>query len=252
VNKTINIKVLGLALFAVFAFSAATAASAFAVSEWLWQGAAIPNGVELATNTEGELVFGVLSASGALVNEIDCSALFEGTVSKGPVDLVLDVYDLAESLIEELEPSPGVIGKSLSCVTLVDNGACKLSSEEPSETLLWVDELRLPAPGVEELTWESLIELDGTTFLDHFHHVAFELRCVLLNSLTLLALCEGLTSGTLTNEAPGVLLTFGVTQGSEALTCTNTVEGAEQEKTSVDLSGDLTIKHVESGTLAVS
>lgn len=246
-SKMTHIKVLGLALFAVFAFSAFTAASAFAVSEWLWEGNPIGVGVELATHTVGTLVLDVLDATGTvLINEIDCSGLFEGTVGRGPVDLVLDLFDLLGNLIEEL---PGT--SSLTCETLFDEGgpegkACAVGAE----SLLWVEELSLSLG----LTWESLIELVGTTFLDHFHHVAFELKCLLLAGVTLESLCEGLTSGTLTNVAPNVLLQFGPEVGveSESLHCINTVGGAEQPLTFVDLSGDLIIEHTTGGTLAVS
>jgi len=259
VGKMTNIKILGLALFAVFAFSAVAAASAFAADEWLFNGSPIGAGVELATNTEGSLVIDVLDETKTiLLNEIDCSGLFEGTVGSAGVDLVLDLFELVTgSLIEELEPSPGVEGKSLSCETLVDNGgaegkACKLSTEVGSETLLWVDELSLAAG----LTWESLIELDGATFLDHFVNVAFELRCVLLAGVTLNSLCSGLTSGTLTNSAPNVLLEFGAAAGTEELDCTNTVGGEAQPLTFADLStpagAPLAIKHATGGTLAVS
>lgn len=240
-GKMTNIKILGLALFAVFAFSAVAAASAFAADEWLFNGSPIGAGVELATNTEGTLTLNVLTGNGAvLINEIDCSGLFEGTVGAAGVDLVFDLFSLTGTLIQELP------GTSLTCETLFDEGAC--SNAAGAESLLWVDELSL-ALG---LTWESLIELDGTTFLDHFHHVAFELKCLLLNGLTLESLCEGVTSGTLTNVAPNVLLEFGAAAGTESLNCINTVGGVEQELTLVDLEGDLIIKHATGGTLAVS
>jgi hypothetical protein len=244
VRKNTYIKVLGLALCAVFALSAYAAASAFAESEWLWQGSPIPAGQELPTDTEGTLTLSVLNAAGALVNEIDCSSLFEGTVLAGGIDLVIDIYSLppAQVLIEELP------GTSLSCETLVDNGACRLTTEAGSETLLWVEELSL-ALG---LTWESLIELDaGVTFLDRFHHVAFELLCILLSGATLESLCEGTTSGALANVVGGVLIELGAAAGSEALTCFNKVGEVEVEKTTTDLTGDLVIKP-SAGTLTVS
>jgi hypothetical protein len=238
VSKITNIKVLGLALFAVFAFSMVAAATAFAENEWLWELLPIPVGVELATNTESALTLKVLSGGGVLVNTIDCSGLFEGTVTAAGVGLVLDLFDLAGNLIQELS------GTSLTCETLIDEAGCTVGGE----ALLWVDELSLTLG----LTWESLIELSGTTFLDHFHNVAFELKCLLLNGFTLESLCSGLTSGTLTNVAPNVLLEFGVAQGTESLICINTVGGVEQELTFADLEGDLIIKHAGGGTLAVS
>jgi hypothetical protein len=246
VSKNTHIKMLGLALCAVFVLGAYAATSAFAVDEWLFNGNTFAG--ELPTDTEGELTLDVLNAAGVLINEIDCSSLFEGTVlgGVGGIDLVVDIYSLppAQVLIEELP------GTSLSCQTLFDNEACRLSTEAGSETLLWVDELSL-ALG---LTWESLIELDsgGTIFLDRFHHVAFELLCVLLNGAILESLCEGTTSGVLTNVVGGVLIEVGEAAGSESLICTNKVGEVEVEKTTTDFVGDLIIKHAGGGTLTVS
>lgn len=245
-SKNTHIKMLGLALCVMFALSAYAAASAFAIDEWLFNGNTFAG--ELPTDTEGELALDILNAAGVLVNEILCSSLFEGTVvgGVGGVDFVLDIYSLppAQVMIEELP------GTSLSCKTVFDNEACRLSTEAGSETLLWVEELSL-ALG---LTWESLIELDngGATFLDDFHHVAFELLCILLNGADLESLCEGLTSGVLENVTGGVLIELGEAAGSEALTCTNKVGEVEVEKTTTDLIGDLIIKHASGGTLTVS
>lgn len=243
-RKITHIKVLGLTLFAVLAFSAVAAATAFAEDEWLVEGLTFTG--ELATNTEGTLTLAILTLTGVRLNQINCSGLLEGTVTGlGPVGLVLDLFSLTNALIEELS------GTSLACETLVDEGGCRLSSETGSEMLLWVDELRL---GTEPLTWESLIELmtTGPVFLLHLHHVAFELLCLTLAGADLESLCEGLTSGALTNVAPNVLLEFG--EGnieSEALTCLNTVGEVEAQQTLADLSGDLLISHA-GGTLAVS
>lgn len=247
-SKITHIKFLGLALFALFAFSAVAAASAFAADEWLWKGSPIPAGQELATDTEATLTLDILNAAGVLINEIDCSALFEGAVLPGGVDLVLDVYSLppAQVLIEELP------GTSLTCENLVDVEGCRLSTEAGSETLLWVDELSLTMA----LTWESLIELMATAplFLDDFHNVAFELLCILLGSpvTDLESLCSGLTSGALENEGEGVLLELSATAGSEALNCINTIGGMEVAKTSADIVGDVLILSENGGALAVS
>jgi len=244
VSKITHIKVLGLALFAVFAFSMVAAASAFAESEWLWQGLAIPAGQELLTDTEGLLTLLVLSLTGVVINTIDCSALFEGDVLPGGVDLVLDAWTLppAQSLIEELEHLPPVIGKSLDCVTESGVTGLCLAGEE---TLLWVDELNLELG----LVWETLIELDGAVFLDHFHNVAFELLCITAAG-DLEALCSGLTSALLANVAEvGVLVEFSEAAGieSEELLC---VDGTEEFHVAID--GNLVILHEGGGLLSVS
>jgi hypothetical protein len=236
VSKITHIKVLGLALFAVFALSMVASATAFA-DEWLFNGLVFAG--ELETNTEGTLELLIL-ASETLVNTIDCSALFVGDVTGGVggINLVLDVNTLPpNSVIEELS------GTSLTCETLQGvTGLCEVGAGK--EALLWVDELSLTLG----LTWETLIELDGTVFLDHFHHVAFELSCATAAG-KLEALCEGLTSGSLENVAAGVLILFSEAAGveSERLLC---LDGTEEFEVAID--ADLIIKHVNGVGLSVS
>lgn len=231
---------LGLALFAMFAFGAMAAASAFAADEWLFNGSPIT--VELPTNTEGTLTLDVLNLEGVLVNAINCSGLFEGTVGPGAIDLVLDLFSLTGALIGELG------GTSLDCETVSNptGMACPVGGE----TLLWVDELSLTLG----LTWETLVELMATApeFLLRFHHVAFELLCFLGGVTNLEALCEGVTSGKLENVAAGVLLEFNPAApiASEELACTNNLEPSVS--ITAGLEGDVVIKHTGPGTLAVS
>lgn len=237
-SKITHIKVLGLALFAVFAFSVVAAASAFA-DEWLFNGLTFTG--ELETNTEGTLELLIL-ASSTLVNTIDCSALFVGDVIGGAAgeNLVLDINTLPpNSVIEELP------GTSLTCETLQGvTGLCEVGAGK--ESLLWADELRLTMGS--ELTWETLIELDGAVFLDHFHHVAFELSCITAAG-KLEALCEGLTSGLLENVTEGVLILFSEAAEveSERLLC---LDGTEEFEVAIDT--NLTILHAVNGTLSVS
>jgi hypothetical protein len=235
VSKITHIKVLGLALFAVFAFSMVAAAMASA-HEWLFNGLTFAG--ELETNTEGTLELLILTST-TLLNTIDCSALFLGDVTGGAggINLVLDVNTLPpNSVIEELP------GTSLTCETLQGvAGLCEVGAGK--ESLLWVDELRLTVGS--ELTWETLIELDGAVFLDHFHHVAFELSCITAAG-KLEALCEGLTSGLLENVATGVLIEFSEAAGvgSEQLTC---LDGTEEFTVAID--ANLIIKHATSDLL---
>jgi len=240
-----NIKVLGLALFAMFAFSAVAASAAFAESEWLWKSRVIPAGEELPTDTETveTLTLDVLDpATKLILNEILCSGLFEGTVLPGGVDLITDAWTLppSQQLIGELG------GNSVTCEVTFDGGG---TSCEVGSASVWVDELTLTSPA---LTWETLIELDGTTFLDHFHNVAFELLCKLLEPVgtELEALCSGLTSAVLENEGEAVLISFN--EESEELQCVNSVGGTEVEKTPTAILGKFDILSVNAGSLAVS
>jgi hypothetical protein len=229
VSKITHIKVLGLALFAVFAFSVVAAMSASA-QQWLFNGAAIL--AELPTNTEGTLTLLVFSGT-TLVNEIDCSGLFEGDAGPGALTLVLDLFSLTGTLIGELS------GTSLDCETLFNVGpGCPVGGE----TLLWVEELSLSLG----LTWEALVELmtAAPEFLLHFEHVAFELLCF-IGGVNTENLCQGLTSGALTNVTGGVLLEFSTEPpiASEKLICSEGEAG---------LDGNLVIKHTGAGTLTVS
>jgi hypothetical protein len=232
-----KIHILGLALCAVFAFSAIAAASAFAADEWLAGGAAITT--ELETSTEGTLNLHVLSGE-TEVNEINCSALLTGDVGPKEINLVLDLFNLSSVLIEELP------GTALACETLTNpiGAGCTIGGE----TLLWADELRL---GAEPLTWESLLELMAAEplFLVHLHHVAFELLCFNLMGTNLEFLCEGLTSAAVDNLAAGVEFLFNTAApiSSELLTCTGTVEGL-----TVGLLGNIPSKLTNGAVLSAS
>ena len=97
-----KIQIVWLALFAVFAFSAVAASSAFAEdTQWLWEGAKIA--AELAVDTEGELL---LEDSGASVKiDILCNGLFGGVVGGllGVADPLLDEVNDIEDLHMNLD-----------------------------------------------------------------------------------------------------------------------------------------------------
>jgi len=243
VSKITHIKVLGLALFAVFAFSMVAAASAFAQDEWLFKGEAFVG--ELETNTEGELTLIALRA-GVVLNEIVCSGLFTGDViGGGPVNLVLDLFSLTGTEIAELG------GTSLDCLTTF-SALSLVDCEVGLETLLWIEELRLePA---SPLTWESLLELMMTEpfFLVKFHHVAFELLC--FNSLGINAeiLCEGVTSAKAENVAGGVLLEFDPNPAGTILSEEIACPMAPEMGIGVDFLGDVLSVDSTGGILSVS
>jgi hypothetical protein len=246
-KKMKRIHVVGLALCAVFAYGALAATSAFA-AEWLVGGLAFAG--ELATNTEGTLTLLVLSGA-TDINTVACSGLFEGDVGNAAgkeINLVLDLFSLGTTqvLVEELTVL-GVEGKSLACEALENpvGAACEVGLE----TVLWVEELQLPVNGNTELTWESLLELmvaGAEEFLDHFHHVAFELLCLTSTGLATEVLCEGLTSAVVTNLAGGVDITFN--SASESLGC---FEGTT-EVFQTDLEGELSSVLTGGGVLSAS
>lgn len=82
-----RIRIIGLALVAVFAISAVVAASASAL-EWLLNGKPILTAK--AVSSSGSLVLEDLAATGGAV-EIECTGSDEGTVGPGAQDLVTTI-----------------------------------------------------------------------------------------------------------------------------------------------------------------
>jgi hypothetical protein len=110
-------------MFAVFAFSAVAAASAFAEGKWLLNGAAAP------ANTPVDSTGTLLLEDMTFKTDVTCSGLFGGTVATGGVaqaDEITTVVDLE--------------GKTpLSC-TLTEKGACT----EANGSLILVTPVNLP------------------------------------------------------------------------------------------------------------
>ena len=92
----------------------------------------------------------------------------------------------------------------------------------------------------ENLPWESLISLSGTTFLDTFTGTggepAYEVECEALVGVTASKLCEGPVVATLTNDTAtmpaSVLGVFEKVTLAKRVACTST--GRE----SVEISGE--------------
>jgi len=235
---------VGLALFAVLAFSAIAATSAFA-GEWLWEGNPITS--ELAVDAEGELLLTVLESGNVLV-EILCSGLFEGTVA-GATALITDLWSLG-SPQEEIGSLGDLNEKALGC--LVEGSAGGLTDCTLNELAsLTLDNLNLELLAAWELTIELMTAGTEEFLIDFPSYAGYDVEC--LTPLgTLSVLCEGLTSGRLTNNvlAKDVEVLFGTGPGSESVPCV----GAP------NLTGDISnegltlglITHTGGGTLAVS
>jgi hypothetical protein len=89
-----KIHIIGLALVAMFAFSAIAASAAFASPEWLIDGN--PVAAKTAVLSEGELL--LCDDKGGVFGEkvcIHCSGKDKGTVGPGKADEVTEVTDLA-------------------------------------------------------------------------------------------------------------------------------------------------------------
>src|SRR6478609_8256367 len=169
-----KIQVLGLALFAVFAVSAAVASAAFA-GEWLEDNNPIPAGEELPVDTEGTLTLvNLTGAGGAVLVELECSGLFEGTVLAGGLGLILDLYSLGGETIGSLGDANTLALACLVISTQAGLGDCLISDLVEVWPLNLTLELGAPK-------WETKIELmaAGTEefLLDLPAYSGYEVRC---------------------------------------------------------------------------
>lgn len=143
-NKSFRLVLVALA--AVFAFGALTAASAsaltFLLALWLWNGTAVSE--NLNVESEGELL--LEDTKGGLFGEavaVLCSGTLDGWVGPESLDAISDVLDLTKVLISETE----LVEPGLACVS--ETGPC-------IEPLVWA--INLP--------WDTEVELveDAGTF----------------------------------------------------------------------------------------
>jgi hypothetical protein len=174
-------QILGLALVAVFAFSAIAAASAFAESEWLVGGAPIAAGKTVKVLSEGELK--LCDHKGGLFLEeacVKCSGLNQGIVGPNKTDEVQEVTNLAG--------------------TSKDITDCTNALNCPTPILVEAD----------NLPWPTEVYLNGTEFRDLVgaagvgKQPGYLVKCFGIEDL-----CEGHTSVRLENSgANDVLSTF--------------------------------------------
>jgi len=181
------------------------ASSAFAVAQWLEDGAVIGAGEVLPVDIEGELtltnvLFGVSTP-------IDCSGLFEGTVDSGGEGTIIDAFDLTGAVAGSLDAAD-TNKTPISCEVL--GGGC--TSGALAE--VWVGKLNLELGAV----WKTQLVLEGAKFIRELGAEAgYEVTCKgPLGTIT--SECAGLvTKAELTNETGGVL---SKQLGTETIPCT--------------------------------
>jgi hypothetical protein len=225
-----KIQMLGIALVALFAFSAISASLASAettlLAEWLANGAPITTELSVVTTGLINLSTLVLGLNGV---EVDCEGSFDGFVGPNGTDLITEVLNaLGEAIGQNL------VGLSLSCEVKSEinnecDGVGKLAE-------LWVD----------NLPWNTNLELmESGAFLDHIFvagatenslEPGYHVFCPVKNKENL---CTGLTSSTITNGATSVLGVFDAT--SEKATCTTGTGDLIGEGLTVLLEGTLTV-----------
>jgi hypothetical protein len=138
-------KVIILALFAVFAFSAVAASNALAAHQWLKGGAPITKVGGEPSTTEGKIL---LHHIGGLAGEltIECNGKFDGTVGPGVADEITKALTLAGVEVTKTKP--------LSCTVVASK-----SSVCTTGTLVNVVPVDLP--------WKTELVLEGTSVFDN-------------------------------------------------------------------------------------
>jgi hypothetical protein len=225
--------ILGLALLAVFAFSAVLSASASAeitlLAEWLVNGVGVTTLTSVETllvePTEFLLVTLVLGIEAV---DIDCSGRFVGTVGPNGEDEITELLDLAG--VNKI--SNNLVGTGLDCLLLNTIGGSGCNVNELVE--FWPD----------NLPWHTnLFLMESGAFLDHIFgggteptEPGYHVICATTGTENL---CLGLSSTTMTNVAGGVLGKFDAT--SEKAKCTTGEGDLTAEGVTKTLTGTLTV-----------
>jgi hypothetical protein len=192
-----KIYLLGLTLFAVFAFTALSVSAAFGASEFLLNNLPAANGD--AIDAEGELTIGDLGTIIGTV-EILCSWILDGHFTSSSTGVVTEVLNLAGEKLTEL----GAVNELPVECTNIQN--CAAPALVWPEKLPWNFELTLVNMGATEY----LLDL-GTG-----KEAAFDAEC--MGGIPLTDLCEGLVTFLLSNGVGDVLAEKNETEDQEELT----------------------------------
>jgi hypothetical protein len=184
-----KIQIIGMALVAMFAFSALLASTAFAeptlLAEWLI------NGLEVLTLTLVETTGSILLSDTSNGSDVVCKGIFDGSVGPNGEDEITEVLTLAEPKVQI----------TLAAPLLCESGAVCEKSATDVEV----------AP--EALPWHTLLFLmeSNNSFLDLVFSASYNVKCLVLG----LAITDECTA---TLSAGGVSnTTGGVTGAEEAL-----------------------------------
>jgi hypothetical protein len=232
---------VGLALIAVFTAAwticGVTAATAFAEGQWAANGEAITTA--LAIDLTGTLhLINLKSAGGAVLVEVECNGLFEGTVGSAGAGSITDLVNLSAETIGGLGDTNE---RKLNCTvtaTAKELGDCTATGEL-AEALPTNLNLELST------TWTTSLESMESTILDKLPATSgYEVKCK--TSLGELEnKCEGSTSALLQNaeSEKGVLGLFNSESGTTSCSLTGTSTGK------VEGSGIITLTNGETLTV---
>jgi hypothetical protein len=198
-------QILGLALLAVFAFSAVLSASALAettlLAEWLVNSATFTG--TLTTTSEGTLLLEDNKAFGAKI-AVECMGRFEGTIGPSGEDLTTMVLNLAGTKL---------IGVKLTGESLEGEVDCKAETgcQENKDIKVWLTRETIPT---------LMFLMESGTFLDAFLGTpGYEFECLVLG-IADSDECTGNTSGEAKNVTGGIEVIFSASAGTEKGNCT--------------------------------
>jgi hypothetical protein len=195
-----KIYILGVALFALFAFGGVLASGASAETVWLVSNA-LTALKEPAVVEEGLLKINVLNSLLGLVVEYECSGEFDGTIGPDGEDEITKVLDLNLKEIGAL----GALGTGLDCTVLsapvICTNAAKLLELWP-DNLPWGTLIELMAVGEEEFL-DVIGLVNGNE-----KELGFDFECENSGGTFTEGLCEGQLTAVLTNLASDVLGVF--------------------------------------------
>jgi hypothetical protein len=240
-----KIRILGIALFALFAFGAIVSSAAFAEGEWLVENKSITAAEgALRAETEGSVLLVNYSEPGLLhvLNEVLCSRIFVGTIGPGAAGSVTEVLDLAQKLVGT--DGSTLTGTALLCDVTLEEGSLVDCKTGTGEAELWV----------ANLPWTTTLELVAGAVLNKFVGSAtgepgYEVSCLSLLGVKGENLCvapSATSTFTLMSNEPagtpasvlGFFDAFGAGEDSELGNCSLTGEHTAEVVSDEGISGD--------------
>jgi hypothetical protein len=183
------------ALFLLCLLFAAATEQAWAAPVWLVEGNELSE--DLPAETEGLLLFVILTSEGGVLYEVDCSAIWDGSIAPAGEGTIEKLLNLAK---EEISSTP-LSGLALECKN-TDPGnldACR----ETSETSVWP--LHLPwHTQLESMAGPPEQVLDRILAHTGGEPPGYETQCTSLLGISSSDECTGATSSKVATE----ILTF--------------------------------------------
>jgi hypothetical protein len=183
-----KIQILGAAFFAVLAFGAVVAASAWANDEWSVGGSLVGLAQTVGSVVEGKWLLVALGFGGAVETRVECNGKLIGSVNG------LNASGIGTDLITNVE---GLTAGETKIKCTIVSGFCTSNAVVTAEHLSWATKL--------------LLESGATTPKDDFSEdgkgkPAFELECIEGFGGKFKELCEGnVKSEALKNEGTGTV-----------------------------------------------